>query len=159
MKKRVSVWLDDEIWQRFKDYCMEKHGKLHSVMGEELASAIALLIGGVHTHVGQQNASNHDGKEKTDRSIYTELPAVVEAIAKNYEVGAHISRAALARVINRCCGVFDRRAVEARINALIAYGVLDRYRATGSGGVLDKVANHMYTVKSHGLSIGPGGGG
>jgi hypothetical protein len=119
-----------------------------------------------HTHVAPQNTGDHENKEqdgyysenkeRANRSIQAGLPAVVEAIAKNYEVGSHISRAVLAKIIGRCCGVFDRRAVDARINALVTYGVLDRYQATGDG-VLDRAARHMYTVKSHGLPAGPGG--
>jgi len=54
---------DPELWQRFKEYVVMKHGKLHGALGEELCNAIALYLQmqEARTHRNQYMSVDQDG--------------------------------------------------------------------------------------------------
>jgi len=43
-KVRLSVWVDREIYNLFKEFVFKKHGKLHGVFGLELTRAMELYL-------------------------------------------------------------------------------------------------------------------
>jgi hypothetical protein len=45
MKKRTTIYVDNDVWNQFMKYIIEKHGKTHGgVISEEVENAIQLLI-------------------------------------------------------------------------------------------------------------------
>jgi hypothetical protein len=44
-KRRTTVYIDEDIWQKFMRYLIEKHGKTHGgVISAEMENAIQLLV-------------------------------------------------------------------------------------------------------------------
>ncbi|WP_202320183.1 hypothetical protein [Archaeoglobus neptunius] len=39
-RAKISIYVDEVVWQEFKAYVMGKHGKLHGVLGEEVTKAL-----------------------------------------------------------------------------------------------------------------------
>ncbi len=44
MKENVHVCVDGDVWGQFKTYVLNKHGKLHGVLGEEVSRALELYL-------------------------------------------------------------------------------------------------------------------
>lgn len=65
MTKSIHVNIEKpETWNRFREYVENKHGKLHTVMGQELEKAILLYLadqakphGHAHTHQDEPEVS------------------------------------------------------------------------------------------------------
>ena len=55
-KVRLSVWVDREIYNLFKEFVFKKHGKLHKVVGDEIGKALKLLM--------ELENSNNSNKER-----------------------------------------------------------------------------------------------
>jgi len=43
-KVKLFVWVDKEVYDRFKEYVFKKYGKLHRVFGLELTKAMKLYL-------------------------------------------------------------------------------------------------------------------
>jgi len=44
-KRRTTIYIDEDVWNRFMKYLVERHGKTHGgVISGEIATAILLLI-------------------------------------------------------------------------------------------------------------------
>jgi len=44
-KRRTTIYVDEDVWNRFMKYLVERHGKTHGgVISEEIEKAILLLI-------------------------------------------------------------------------------------------------------------------
>jgi len=43
-KRRTTIYIDEDVWDKFMKYLVEKHGKTHGgVISEEIEKAILLL--------------------------------------------------------------------------------------------------------------------
>ena len=46
MKRRTTVYIDNELWEKFMKYLVSKHGRTHGgVISQEIEHAIEILIG------------------------------------------------------------------------------------------------------------------
>jgi len=44
-KRRTTIYIDEDVWDKFMKYLVEKYGKTHGgVISEEIEKAILLLI-------------------------------------------------------------------------------------------------------------------
>jgi len=44
-KRRTTIYIDEDVWNRFMKYLVERHGKTHGgVISKEIEKAILLLI-------------------------------------------------------------------------------------------------------------------
>jgi hypothetical protein len=44
-KRRTTIYVDEDVWDRFMKYLVTRHGKTHGgVISEEIEKAILLLI-------------------------------------------------------------------------------------------------------------------
>lgn len=45
VKRRTTIYIDEDVWNRLMKYLVERHGKTHGgVISEEIEKAILLLI-------------------------------------------------------------------------------------------------------------------
>jgi len=107
---------ESEIWFKFKEFVVQKHGKLHSALGQEVANALKAYLEAQSTHT-------HFSRKRSSK-IQRELPKIKEAVLEKVEAGGSIPKQMLANIIRRVSGVSDKRAVGDRIDALIADGFL-----------------------------------
>lgn len=42
--KKISLSIDGEVWRRFKEYVLNKHGRLYGVLGEEVSVALEMYL-------------------------------------------------------------------------------------------------------------------
>ncbi len=43
-KIKVSFYIDRDVWEDFKYFVFQKHGKLHGVLGKEIAKALDMYV-------------------------------------------------------------------------------------------------------------------
>jgi len=133
MSRAITVRIrDEEVWLKFKDYVLQKHGKLHTALGEELTKAIK-------TYLENQSARTRNFSGK----ILRDAKAIEKEILKHVSPGGSLPQNMLEGMIRRVSGVVDKRAVRNRIEALVAIGFLKRdweismegkvYRVIGDG--------------------------
>jgi hypothetical protein len=148
MKVGVFVRIDEEIWLKFRKYCAEKHGKFHTVLGEEVGKALLEYLESTHTHLQQEECIDdmHRGVGSKSR-VVKDIPKIVQAIAEVCDVGGKIPHNMLAGIITKATGVSDGRSIKNRIGLLLAYGVLERDWETSEKG-------NVYIVKKTYISIG-----
>jgi len=118
MSRAITVRIrDEEIWLKFKDYVLLKHGKLHTALGEELTEAIKTYL---------ENQSTHSHSRNFSGKILKEAKAIEKEILKHVSPGGSLPQNMLEGMVRRVSGVVDKRAVRNRIEALVAMGFLER---------------------------------
>jgi hypothetical protein len=148
MKVGIFVRIDEEIWLKFKKYCLEKHGKFHAVLGEEVSKALLEYLENAHTHLQQEECIDDMHREVESKSrVARDIPKIVEAIAEVCDVGGKIPHSMLAGIITKVTNVSDSRSISNRVGLLLAYGVLERDWETSKKG-------NVYIVKKTYISIG-----
>jgi len=119
MSKAVTVRIRDlEVWNRFKSFVVNKHGKLHTALGEELTEAI-------RQYLERADRANTLKSAGHSRKVMGELPRLKKAILEKVHVGGALPKKMLAKIIRCTSRVGDRRSVDSRIHALIADGFLE----------------------------------
>jgi len=105
-----------DIWQKFKEYVVTKHGKLNGALGEELCRAIALYLQmqETHTHRNQYISVDQDD----------EISAIEREILEEVQPGGLVPKEMLATIIARVSGVADDRSIRSRVRRLMARGVI-----------------------------------
>jgi hypothetical protein len=120
----VTVKLKDiNLWLRFKDYVLVKHGKLHGTLGEELTEAIKQYLKGGNTHAQPRSSK-----------VLKELPALKEAVLEKFSPGGLIPKRMLEDIIRNISGIVDKRSIHNRIETLIAQNFLKRNWETSPRG-------------------------
>lgn len=148
LKVGVHFWIDEEIWLKFKKYCLEKHGKFHAVLGEEVGKALLEYLENAHTHLQQEECIDDMHREVESKSrVAKDIPKIVSAIAEVCDVGGKIPHNMLAGIIRKVTSVSDARSIGNRIGLLLAYGVLERDWETSKKG-------NVYIVRKTYISIG-----
>lgn len=63
--------INDETWKNFKQAVIEKHGKLHGVLGKELTEALQLYLeaSSQEEHTNLEKGENQ--QDKNELGIYT----------------------------------------------------------------------------------------
>jgi len=128
-KRGIYVWVDEDVWSRFKQFVLAKHGKLHAALSSELTEAIKRYLAETGVTYTQDRASR----------LRRELESIRSEVLKLVEPGGSIPRRMLEDIVRRVSGVMDRRSVGARIEALIAEGFLQRNWHVSQRGDVFKV--------------------
>ena len=113
---------DEETWLKFKKFVLEKHGKLHSSLGDELINAIKLYLETQCTHTHKTQI--HEKPKLKSRSMET-LMQIAERITSEYE--NEIPQTEVERIIAQIAGA-DGRTLRKYTRLLIEYDVLKRDR-------------------------------
>lgn len=136
MKKgEVHIRIGDEdipIWNRFKSVVLEKYGKLHGVLGDEVVKAMELYLEkcsqGEHTHTRrkeEEKKEEHQPEDRKNPGIYAnggnpktkkemireELILKTSNLAEHAHNGEKIRVKAFKRIIRAVTGVVDSRSV------------------------------------------------
>jgi len=143
-KKGVFVWVDEDVWIRFKQFVFAKHGKLHAALSSELTEALKRYIAEAENTRTQKIDCT---KKSITRKFQRELNSIKEEVLKLVEPGGSIPKPMLSSIIRRVSGVMDRRSVGARIEALIAEGFLQRDWHVSSRGDVFKVVGYDVEAK------------
>ncbi|MCD6572108.1 MAG: hypothetical protein J7K62_02430 [Thermoplasmata archaeon] len=115
MSKGIFVRIRDEkTWNEFKDFVLQKHGKLHTALGEELIEAIKTYLKNQSTH------TQLSGK------ALKEAEALKKEILKYVRPGGSLPQNFLETMVRRVSGVYDRRSIKNRIETLLAIGFIKR---------------------------------
>jgi len=138
LSKGVFVRIRDEkVWIEFKDYVLNKYGKLHTVLGEELTEAIREYLKG---RIGG-NTHTHSRKSR----IVKEAEVLKHEILKIAEPGGSVHKNQITRLAVRSLGIGDWRSVRIRVNYLVGTGFLSTGMYRGAyivnGGLRDEAIN------------------
>jgi hypothetical protein len=132
MKVGVFVRVDERVWRRFKQYVIQKHGKLHGRLGDELAEALLRYIQEeTRTQSGSKDcmdAMHNRGPipNKRDNSrISKDIGAIVEAMRGVVSEGGRLPERVLHMIISRATSRYDRRSLNSRVMALMAHGIIE----------------------------------
>jgi len=156
MKVGVHVWVEEEIWQKFKEYVMKKYGKLHGALGDELGMALLhYLQQDTHTSDdGEQYVEDmHSPEPIPDKRDYNASSKVIEDIPKilgvmrqYVDVGGRLSKKVLHVIIAKATSKFDERSLDSRILAMVAFDIIEPDFKTSPRG-------NVYIVKKTTFSI------
>jgi hypothetical protein len=118
---KLSVWIkkeDVKDWESFKQVVLQKHGKLHGVLGDEVMNAIKTYLALEDKKIDPQKHTRTDKKNR--------LKNIMErTIARGY------TNEALKRDIEEFIkeeGIRDQRTVDDYFKALIDYGFITHDR-------------------------------
>jgi len=134
MKVSIHVWVNEEDWERFKDFCLKKHKKLHQALGEELSRAIRHYLECETTtspsptlvpFSGEGHKDDVDAKSGVSPGLVRELEAIVAEIAKDFEPGGQIPIDLLRQKVVRALGDCGEKKVNRRIRWLRTFGVIE----------------------------------
>ena len=124
--------VDERVWRRFKQYVIRKHGKLHGVLGDELAEALLHYIQEeTRTQSGSKDCMDamHSRElipNKRDSSrISKDIGAIVEAMRGVVSEGGRLPERVLHMIISRATSRYDRRSLNSRVMALMAHGIIE----------------------------------
>lgn len=133
MTKVVGARMDPEIWERFKEYCLKKHGKLHTVLGQELERALIFYMehippspspSGMSTIAKEEHVDDEDTRPNVNPKLMQELEAIVAEIAKDFEPGGQIPIGILKEKVVRVLGPCGENKISNRIRLLRALDVI-----------------------------------
>ena len=142
MKKgEVHVRIGDSdipIWESFKGAVLKKYGKLHGVLGDEVARALELYLkgypeeaGSTHTHRTEKKKESHPHKEKDNSGMYMNGGTPTNKGMRTYETiktdtsdlvdvvynDGDVSVKAFTRIIKRHAGL-DQRTIKKYLDLL-----------------------------------------
>jgi hypothetical protein len=159
MKVSIHVWVNEEDWKRFKDFCLKKHKKLHQALGEELSRAIRhYLECGTTTSPtpasvpfsAEGHGAAEDAGQHASPRLLRELEAIVAEIAKDFDEGGQIPRPVLEEKVVRALGPCSRKKVNDRILLLRAFGVIESDPGFPYGRVYIVRKLSLWTGGTHG---------
>jgi hypothetical protein len=159
MKVSIHVWVNEEDWERFKDFCLKKHKKLHQTLGEELSRAIRHYLEcecaaspsptSVPFSAEEHGDGEHTGPH-VDPRLLRELEAIVAEIARDFDEGGQIPRPVLEAKVVRALGPCGRKKIGDRITWLTAFGVIEQDPQFPVGKVYIVRRLSLWTVGTHG---------
>lgn len=115
MSKFIGCRIEDpEVWEAFKQYVIMKHGKLHTVLGQELQNALIAYMS-----MDNEKKDTHTPKNKHD-----DIDQIKQEISKYVQPGGSIPKQMLSMIIRKTTGLVDNRAIRNRIEALVADGFI-----------------------------------
>ena len=146
MGKLISVRIPDEtIWFGFKDFVLKKHGKLHTVLAEEVAMALEayLKTQSTHTHYADPPSA----------TALSQAEILKKEILKIASPGASLAEKHIGHIITTSLGIHDRRSIRNKIEALIAVGLLQRDWSSDSEGKMFKI-KPLEGIKCETVTVG-----
>ena len=115
MGKGVHTVLENgEVWSEFKSFVMRKHGKIHGVLGQEVANALESYLStfnkkaSTHTHAAQ--TSKIRDLIDTARKSWTDRGVPLST--------GRFSLEALKADLGRHYNIHDSRSIKSRVRAL-----------------------------------------
>ncbi|MEM1820964.1 MAG: hypothetical protein QXU64_05180 [Thermofilaceae archaeon] len=75
MGKSIGVRIDERVWEEFKRYVLEKHGKLHTVLGMEVTEALRAYL---RTHAQTAGGARPPAQQPPAQSPQSEPPRAPE---------------------------------------------------------------------------------
>lgn len=161
MKVGIHVWVNEEDWAKFKKFCLNKHKKLHRVLGEELSLAIrhylecvapslssAALVPSAHG----ERMGDVLAVPDTQRAVDEEVAKVVEVLARYCEPGAQMAYNVLALRIGEATGRYSDNHVNRVIRKLYAHGVIEPDHSSTKGRVFIVKDLSLWSGGPHGRS-------
>jgi hypothetical protein len=158
--------INPEIWERFKLYCLKKHGKLHSVLGMELERALLFYMAHVPPSPSSPGllAIAHEGHtddvaavQDARQAVDEEVAKVVEVLARYCEPGAQMAYSVLALRIGEATGHYGDKHVNRVIRKLYAHGVIEPDHSAPKGKVFIIKDLSLWTGGPHGHPDPAGG--
>lgn len=140
MSVKISVRAKDEkTWQEFKDFVLEKHGKLHTALGEELIEALKFYLEDANKRMHTHNLSDKALKE---------ADKIKREVLKRVEPGGSVPQQMLENIVRQASAVMDKRSVKNRIEVLVATGFLEHdWKVSIDGKVFRVVGNETGKIR------------
>jgi len=127
---------DEEVWWRFKDFVLKKHGKLHTALSEEITRALK-------EYLDKQTCTHtHFSTSKHTRKLKKEIETIKEEILKRVEAGGTLHQNMLESMVREVSKVINGRSIKNRINTLIADGFLKHDWEKSMDGKIFKVIGY-----------------
>ena len=154
MKRGIFVRINEEIWQKFREFVMSKHGKLYGALGEELEAALLFYLQNcTHTHFDiklcmermhspqpiqyerdytpheyADGMHNHDPQPTPSPSLPSriagDIPKILEVMRGYVQPGGRLSERLLHTIIAKATLLTNDRSLKSRLYALIALGIV-----------------------------------
>jgi hypothetical protein len=159
MKVSIHVWVNEEDWAKFKQFCLTKHKKLHRALGDELSLAIRHYLECVApslssaTLVPSAYNDRMDGvvaMSDTRQVVDEEVAKVVEVLARYCEPGAQMAYNVLALRIGEATGRYSDNHVNRVIRKLLAHGVIESDHSEAKRKVFIIKNLSLWTGGTHG---------
>ena len=114
-KNKVDVRIKDEdeiVWESFKQDVIQKHGKLHGVLGDEVMNAIKLYRSYLNSSIEPQQHTRTDKKRR--------LGNIMERMA--IENFVELTEKDIRGLIRSIGGMRDKRTEDDYFRCLVDYG-------------------------------------